>query len=135
MYRQCYTVEKVTDFIKLIDEMDYVAGQCRYYSLERYIKQAERLAKDDDDFAKYMYVFNLKTQITTWGEFSRSKTLHDYSNRIWSGLISGFYKPRWERWLQARINELEGKPFEDNINWFEWEWHWVCNIFKRRKNI
>ena len=42
-----------------------------------------------------------------------------------SGLVSDFYKVRWERWINERINELQGKPFEAKINWFEWEWEWA----------
>lgn len=50
----------------------------------------------------------------------------DTINRQWSGLIRNFYKPRWERWIEARKKELKGEKFEQNTDWFEWEWKWNC---------
>ncbi len=115
------------EFLKTAYEMDAAANMNRYYTLDRCLKMAEKLADGTDDLTKYLYPFNAKAQITTWGEYSRAEIgcLHDYSNRIWSGLMKDFYIPRWERWLKARTNELEGKPFEKNIDWYEMEWHWV----------
>ncbi len=115
------------DFLRLAYKMDEVASQNRYYTLDRFLEMANKLAEDTDDLTRYLYPFNAKSQITTWGEYSRAEIgrLHDYSNRTWSGLIRDFYIPRWERWLTARINELEGKPFEASINWYDMEWHWV----------
>lgn len=40
-------------------------------------------------------------------------------------LLKDFYKPRWERWINDRINELEGKDYEEKISWFPWEWQWA----------
>ena len=80
-----------------------------------------------DDFTKELYEFNAKALVTTWGSYNQAESggLKDYSNRQWSGLIGDFYKPRWERWITARSNELNGKSYENNINWFQWEWEWV----------
>ena len=72
---------------------------------------------------------NAKSLITTWGSYKQCETggLRDYSNRQWSGLVGDFYKPRWERWITNRINELEGKLYEEKTDWFSWEWRWVRN--------
>lgn len=82
-----------------------------------------------DDFTKKLYEINAKSLITTWGSYKQCETggLRDYSNRQWSGLVGDFYKPRWERWITNRINELEGKPYEEKTDWFSWEWRWVRN--------
>ncbi len=115
------------EFLELAYKMDEVAGQNKYYTLKRHLDMAERLADGTDDLTKFLYPFNARTLVTTWGEYSRSEIgcLRDYSNRIWSGLMKDFYIPRWERWLDARINELEGKPFEKDIIWYDMEWKWV----------
>ena len=113
-----------SEFLTIADKMEYVSGLNEYYTLERYIRQAEKLSDNTDDFTKNLYICNLKQQITTWTSHTGAVSLHDYSNRQWSGMFSGFYRPRWERWLNARINELENKPYEGSINWFEWEWRW-----------
>lgn len=114
-------------FLQILDEMEKVTGSNEYYRLDRWVRQAETLAKNSDDFSRKLYVWNAKILITTWGSYEQSEKgrLHDYSNRQWSGLIKSFYKPRWERWIEERKRELEGEDFEESINWFEWEWNWV----------
>lgn len=113
--------------MSIADKMDYAAGGNEHYLLGRWIERAKKLAENADDFSKHLYEMNAKSLITTWGSYNQSETggLHDYSNRQWSGLINDFYKPRWKRWLDNRINELKNEPFEKEINWFEFEWDWV----------
>lgn len=114
-------------FLQIIDEMEKVTCSNEYYRLDRWIRQAETLAENSDDFSRKLYVWNAKMLITTWGSYDQSEKgrLHDYSNRQWSCLIKSFYKPRWERWIEERKRELIGEKFEEFINWFEWEWNWV----------
>lgn len=118
---------KAEEFLKIADLMDEVTACSEYYMLGRWVEQAKTLAQNADDFTKMLYELNAKSLITTWGSYNQCETggLHDYSNRQWSGLIADFYKPRWERWIVARINELKGEPFEEKIEWFPWEWNWV----------
>ncbi|MBQ0083694.1 MAG: alpha-N-acetylglucosaminidase C-terminal domain-containing protein, partial [Clostridiales bacterium] len=42
-----------------------------------------------------------------------------------SGLISDYYKPRWEHWINERIKELKGEKSEEKTDWFISEWAWV----------
>ncbi len=114
-------------FLKIADNMEAVTSTSKYYMLGRWVEQAKSLANDADDMSKKLYEFNAKALITTWGAYNQAEIgqLHDYSNRQWSGLIGDYYKPRWERWIRARTNELENKPYEKKINWFEWEWKWA----------
>ena len=118
---------KATEFLKLADLMDKVLSGSEYYLLGRWVEQAKKLAQNADDFTKMLYELNAKSLITTWGSYNQCETggLRDYSNRQWSGLISDFYKPRWERWIAERKKELEGKPFEEKINWFISDWRFA----------
>ena len=89
---------------------------------------AQALCKDDDDFTKDLFMLNAKMLITTWGGQYQSDVgqLHDYSNRQWSGLAEDLYLKRWERWIEAKIKEIEtGEKTE--IDWFQQEWQWVCS--------
>ena len=114
-------------FLNIADLMDKVTSQSKYYMLGRWVEQAKELAKNADDFTKMLYELNAKSLITTWGSYKQCESggLRDYSNRQWSGLIGDFYKVRWVRWINERINELEGKPYDKKIDWFEWEWQWA----------
>lgn len=114
-------------FMNTGEKMEEILSTSPYYMLGRWVEQAKALAENADDFSKQLYEFNAKAIVTTWGAYNQAEIgqLHDYSNRQWAGLIKDFYMPRWERWITARINELEGKPFEEKINWFKSEWEWA----------
>lgn len=114
-------------FLELMEQMETVTGKNKYYTLDRWLKQAEELGKHTDDFSKRLYLWNARMLITTWGAYEQSEKgrLHDYSNRQWSGLIQDFYKPRWELWLDECRKELTGEPVEEAIDWFAWEWNWI----------
>lgn len=118
---------KAEEFLKIADLMDEILSGSEYYLLGRWVEQAKALAVNADDFSKKLYEQNAKMLITTWGAYNQCEIggIRDYSNRQWSGLIRDFYKPRWECWIKDRINELEGKPFEEKISWFPWEWQWA----------
>lgn len=119
--------QKAKEFLNIADLMDDVLSGNQYYLLGRFVEQAKALARNTDDFTKKIYEQNAKTLITTWGAYNQCEIggIRDYSNRQWSGLIKDFYKPRWERWINDRIKELEGKAFEEKISWFPWEWKWA----------
>lgn len=117
--------EKSGEFLKIARSMEKVTGSSRYSMLGKWIESAKGLAAGHDDFSKKLYEFNAKALITTWGAYNQARSLHDYSNRQWSGLIGSFYVPRWERWIENCKNELTGKTFEKEINWFDWEWNWI----------
>ena len=114
-------------FLEIIDYMETVTATSEYFLLGRWVEQAKALAVNADDFTRDLYEFNAKALVTTWGSYNQAESggLKDYSNRQWSGLIGDFYKPRWERWITARTNELTGVSYETDINWFQWEWEWV----------
>ncbi|MEJ5994979.1 alpha-N-acetylglucosaminidase C-terminal domain-containing protein [Pedobacter sp. Du54] len=56
-------------------------------------------------------------------------TLNEYSCRQWSGMINGFYKPRWIQYFNYVNSQLRAKKgidqtaFETAIK--KWEWKWV----------
>jgi alpha-N-acetylglucosaminidase len=58
-----------------------------------------------------LYEANARRLVTLWG--GPGSKLHDYSGRHWSGLLSGFYIPRWCRWVQYLQECLErGSPLD-----------------------
>ncbi|MBQ0083152.1 MAG: alpha-N-acetylglucosaminidase [Clostridiales bacterium] len=117
-------------FLKIADLMDTVTATNKYYMLGSWINAARRLAENTDDFTKMLYEMNAKALITTWGSLNQCEIagLGDYSNRQWSGLISDYYKPRWEHWINERKKELRGEKAEEKTDWFKFEWSWVREI-------
>ena len=76
---------------------------------------------------KALYEFNAKDLITLWGD--ENCKLNEYACRQWSGLLSDFYKPRWQQFFTKAGKALEeGKEMDDDVFIKEiknWEWQWV----------
>ncbi|KAN0029588.1 hypothetical protein ACTA71_007719 [Dictyostelium dimigraforme] len=62
------------------------------------------------------YEFNARNVLTLWGP--SNSVLHDYAFKLWSGLVSDFYSPRWELFLKSLVQSVENhKPFnKDSFN-------------------
>ncbi|GAA1374670.1 alpha-N-acetylglucosaminidase [Streptomyces beijiangensis] len=70
--------------------------------------------------------FDARSVLTTWGDRSGSDSggLHDYANREWSGLVSGFYTVRWTRYLASLDTALTTSQAPVPIDWFAVENAW-----------
>lgn len=82
--------------------------------------------------------------ITIWGPVIPDAVIYDYSNRQWNGLLEGYYKVRWARFLEylqhqprdsTRFTQKGLKMSEDRpaniandfyIKLSKWEQKW-CN--------
>ena len=111
-------------FMEIIDETDLIASTQEVTMVGTWIEQAKALAENADEFSKELYEFNARSLITTWGSKYQANSLHDYSNRQWSGLTTDLYKKRWQLWIDERVKELKGEVAK-TIDWFEVEWEWV----------
>ncbi|MEU5418507.1 alpha-N-acetylglucosaminidase TIM-barrel domain-containing protein [Streptomyces sp. NPDC020667] len=65
--------------------------------------------------------------LTIWGGRATSDggKLHDYANRDWHGLMSGFYLPRWRRWLEELEDALREGRAPRAVDWFAVEEPWT----------
>jgi alpha-N-acetylglucosaminidase len=76
---------------------------------------------------KDLYEKNARNLLTLWGD--KDSKLSEYANRQWSGLLNGYYKPRWEQFFAyaggqlAKKQEVDQKAFNEQIK--NWEWAWV----------
>ena len=48
--------------------------------------------------------------------------LQDYAGRHWSGLVGGYYLPRWRLWLRALEDGTDVGRFEAELLAFEEGW-------------
>ena len=111
-------------FLDLISDMDDLLGTTKDFLLGPWIADARNWGVDEAE--KNLYEFNARDLITLWGD--RNGPIHDYSCRQWSGLLNGFYKPRWELFfsdLDASLKNnvpMDYKAFEENVKDLEWKW-------------
>ena len=112
-------------FIRLIDDMDKLLATRKDFLLGPWVSDARKWGKNPSE--KAIYEMNAKDLITLWGD--AKNPLHEYACRQWSGLMSDFYKPRWQQFFTtAQIalksgHDVDFKTFEEKI--MQWEWKWV----------
>jgi alpha-N-acetylglucosaminidase len=112
-------------FLVLLDDIDRLLATQKDFLLGPWIHQARRCGNTLEEKAQYER--NARNLITLWGD--KDNRLHEYSCRQWSGLISNFYKPRWQQFFEVLEKSLRSdnpadfELFENNIKM--WEWNWV----------
>jgi hypothetical protein len=96
-------------FLGLLDDMDELLATRREFLLGRWLADAKRWGATDDQ--RRHYEWNARTLITLWGP--RDSMLHEYAQREWSGMLRGFYRPRWELFVGSLEKSLaEKKPLD-----------------------
>ncbi len=107
----------------LLADIDLLAAAEPEFRLDRWISAAEAFGRTEDE--KRYYATNARHIVSTWG-FTRN--LKDYGSRLWSGLISSYYAPRWEMWLDEILDCMaSGRTFSEEetdrrIDMFETRW-------------
>ena len=113
------------EFLDLIDDMDKLLGTRSEFLLGKWLSDARSIGHTQQE--KDIYEHNARNQITLWG--NKDCRIRDYACKHWNGMMSGFYKPRWERFfdtVSAAIRqgvEYDEKSFVEASK--EWEWEWT----------
>lgn len=109
----------------LLTDLDRIMATNADYSLKKWIDSAR--SKGLDDSEKDVYEKDARSLLTTWGY--PGTVLNDYANRHWSGLISGYYKVRWSKFIGELIECMErGEVFDEadfRARIIKWEEEWV----------
>lgn len=112
-------------FLELIADIDELLATRRELLLGRWIADAKHWATNDAERRRYEW--NARNQITLWGP--RDSILHEYAQKQWSGMMSGFYGQRWKLFFErldaalAAGKALDAKQFEQDIR--QWEENWT----------
>ncbi|HVU59069.1 MAG TPA: alpha-N-acetylglucosaminidase TIM-barrel domain-containing protein [Puia sp.] len=112
-------------FLGLMDDMDRLLATRKDFLLGKWIREARACGVTPAE--SDLYEKNARDLVTLWGD--KESGLREYSCRQWSGLIKGFYKPRWElffRKMEAALTsgrEMDWKAFDAEVK--DWEWRWV----------
>ncbi|WP_316798100.1 alpha-N-acetylglucosaminidase [Pedobacter frigidisoli] len=112
-------------FLQLIDDLDRLLATRKDFMLGPWVSQARAWGTTAKE--RSLYEMNAKDLITLWGD--AKSPLNEYACRQWSGLLSDFYKPRWEQFFSkleqsmAQGKEADLNQFKDEIS--AWEWKWV----------
>jgi len=116
---------KSNQFLELIKDMDKLLATRKDFLLGKWLNDAKRWGTNDAE--KALYEKNARNLITLWGD--KDASLHEYANKQWSGLLSGFYLPRWQQFFKEVTTKMSHNQ-KFNENTFNekikvWEWNWV----------
>lgn len=113
------------EFLALITDMDDLLATRRDFLLGTWLADARSWGKTKEE--SDLYEFNARDLITLWG--GKDCPLHEYACRQWSGLLNGFYKPRWAMFFESldsafiHHTHFDLQQFDAKVK--EWEWDWV----------
>lgn len=112
-------------FLALIGDLDTVLATRGEFLLGRWLRDARAMGTTPAE--SDLYEQNARNLLTTWGD--KNCRIADYACRQWSGMMSGYYAPRWERFFEAiraagyTMDEAAYKDFAASSK--EWEWQWT----------
>lgn len=90
-------------FLEMLMDADRVLKTRSEFSFDKWVNDARNRGITPEE--KDLYEYNASLLVTQWG----ADRIFDYSWREWSGLISGYYYPRWEKFYAMLRNCLENK--------------------------
>jgi len=106
MHKKSYSIYNVKFFGRLMmilfDQMDRILSTDSNFTLESWINAARNsgTTKEESD----LFEKNARLQVTTWGE---NGEIMDYADKHWSTLMSQYYKPRWELFIEYVENSMK----------------------------
>lgn len=105
--------------------LDRLLASDAHFLLGRWLAPAREAAADGAEAARLEY--DQRMIVTAWGtrEASEGGGLHDYANRQLSGLVSGLYAPRWQRYFASLEQALADGSSPKPIDWFAMERAWA----------
>lgn len=112
-------------FLELIKDMDILLATRKDFLLGKWLNDAKRWGTNGAE--KALYEKNARNLITLWGD--KDASLHEYANKQWSGLLTGFYLQRWQQFLKEVETKMKSnekfnqEAFDEKIK--VWEWNWV----------
>lgn len=117
-----------TKLTNLLQDMDKVLNTNPNFRLSTWIDAARAWASGSQSLSSY-YEYNARNQITLWGPQGQ---ISDYASKSWAGLVSTYYVPRWEMFVQylnstpyAQYNssELKQQFLDFGLNWDQQTWN------------
>ncbi|WP_169305639.1 alpha-N-acetylglucosaminidase [Sphingobacterium alkalisoli] len=92
-------------FIDLMEDLDDLLATREEFLLGKWLTDARKWGNHEEEENRYEQA--ARTLITVWGPVTPNALFFDYSNRQWSGLIKGFYLPRWKMFIDYLLEQPE----------------------------
>lgn len=112
-----------TQLTALMKSLDDVLATNDNFKLSTWITKARAMADNstEADFMEY----EARNQITLWGPDGE---ITDYASKSWAGLISSYYMPRWQMFVEYLASTSDPKTYNQtafSVGLLRWEEGWV----------
>ena len=98
-------------FLEMLADMDKLLRTRSEYSFDRWLTEARSWGDTDEE--KNLMERDATSLVTIWGADGDPR-IFDYSWREWSGLINGYYLPRWQKFYAMLQQHLDaGTSYEE----------------------
>ncbi|QKX62920.1 uncharacterized protein TRUGW13939_10088 [Talaromyces rugulosus] len=108
--------------INLLWALDNVLQTNPHFRLSTWTSAARASAAGQENLEAF-FEYEARNQITLWGPTGQ---ISDYASKSWSGLVSSYYIPRWERFINylAKTGPADYDQADFNAELLEWELGW-----------
>ena len=100
--------------LNMFDDLDKILQTNNKFLLGCWLDSAKAMGTTPEEVKLYEY--NARLQITLWGTTGR---INDYANKMWSGLVKGYYKRRWKLFIEELVFAVRQKVKLDNNEFAE----------------
>lgn len=113
-------------YIRMLHKTDELLATRPEYRFSTYVSAARGhgISKEESD----LYEKNARTLLTVWG---MDLIDSDYACKEWSGMMSGYYIPRWEQFI-AMLHDSAAKHQPEDPQWKkrigDWSWSWTKEL-------
>lgn len=115
---------KLTDrWLRMMDLEDTLLATNSSFLLGPWLDAVSPWAASEDESRRLQY--DARSILTTWGDRVASEAgLHDYGNRDWAGLMSGYYRPRWQQYFKELADSMKQGRSPRTVDWFQFGERW-----------
>ncbi len=115
---------KLTDrWLRMMDLENTLLATNSSFLLGPWLDAVPPWVGSEDELRRLQY--DARSILTTWGDRTASEAgLHDYGNKDWAGLVSGYYRPRWQLYFQQLDDSLKTGRDPGAIDWFRFGERW-----------
>jgi alpha-N-acetylglucosaminidase len=113
--------------VHLLKDLDTVLLTNAHFRLSTWIGAARSWSGANQSLSSYLE-YNARNQITLWRPQGQ---INDYASKSWAGLVSTYYLPRWEMFVQYLsstppvsydVTEWDVQLLDFGLRWQEQTW-------------
>lgn len=120
-----------SSLLSLLTTLDTVLSTSPHFRLSTWLSSA--LAFSNTSTLAAYYEYNARNQLTLWGPTGQ---ISDYASKVWGGLVSSYYLPRWAMFVEYLTDNARGEYNATRLarDMLTWEEQWQLQRWGIQEN-